>query len=133
MEFDASPPIAPDATRPTTDRVRVFIFWYLVYVVLSFVVEGLGRASCRVPKHLLAYCLETSWYYYADLGLLLAALIAPIALVWLLKERIMARALDMPFLGIKVAALLFMAVYLLGLVVAIAPHEACSWFYELYG
>ena len=90
------------------DRWRLLVVAYLVWLIVFAVVEGLGREVCRMPtrswteaatdardramrdefRQRAGYCLEqTRWYADGMRALVLAALVLPLAAVWLVRRQ----------------------------------------------
>ncbi len=91
-----------------TDRWRLLVVGYLLWVIAFTVVEGAGRQACRMPtarwvagatdpreramrasfRDQATFCLEgLAWHVYSMHALVLCALAAPLALVWLVRRR----------------------------------------------
>jgi hypothetical protein len=91
-----------------TDRWRLLVVGYLLWVIAFTVVEGAGRQACRMPtarwvagatdpreramrasfRDQATFCLEgLAWHVYSMRALVLCALAAPVALVWLVRRR----------------------------------------------
>jgi hypothetical protein len=132
MDITPGPP--PDASYPVQDRWRVYVACYLAYVLVLVAVEGAGRKACVVPIHLVESCLDaTAWYSYPMTVLFIAAWIAPLYVVWILKKRIFHFAMRLPLFGIKAAAVLYLATFLFALILSLGTYFGVQWTYEVYG
>lgn len=91
-----------------TDRWRLLVVGYLLWVIAFTVVEGAGRQVCRMPtarwvagatdlreramrasfRDQANLCLEgVAWHVYSMRALVLCAIAAPFALIWLGRQK----------------------------------------------
>lgn len=143
-----------DAIHPVQDRWRVVFVCYLAWALLFFAVEGAGRQACRVPsrrwvdagdtvseRNLRAWtrdrsidCLDANAWYSSAMGALFACgLVAPFVIVWLIRKRILRAAMSLPAFRMTGAALLYIAAFIVALLMAMAPYAAAEWLYDAFG
>ena len=137
--------------RMETDRWRLCVVAYLLWVMLFAIVEGAGRKACRMPtsrwvaagrdareQTLRAWysdrardCLDrTRWYSYSMDALTGAAILAPFVAVWLLRRRVLDFGLRQPLFGIKFAALGYCLVFVVTLALMAYTAEGVLWLYD---
>jgi len=152
VEPFGSPTVEP--TRPVSDRWRIWLVGYLVWLVLFAVVEGAGRQACRVPmqKWIAAApnvrertlrewtrdrakdCLDGSaWYSYSIGTLFTIGLLAPFAVVWAIKKQVLRFGVSQPLFKIKTAEVLYGAVLVAAVMVSLGSMEAIRWLYDWAG
>jgi len=79
-------------------------------------------------------CLGASTWYSYSMGLMfLTSLLAPFVVVGLFAKRILHAGLSFPVAGIKAAAVLYGAAFLLAIALSMGPYGAAQWFYDRYG
>ena len=125
---------------------RVWVVGYLLWLIAFTVVEGTGRQACAMPMQKWidsaansqeryvrgvfrdrAYdCLQlTRGYSYSVAGLFTLGLIAPLTGVWISRRQ--------RFAGIRTAALVFGAVFVVSLAVTLGTMVAVRWAYDHLG
>jgi hypothetical protein len=145
-------------TAPSpTDRWRIYVVCYLLWVALFAVFEGAGRKACNMPmqkwidaagtpreRSLRVWfqdraneCLDrTRWYSYSMAGLFALGPLAPFGVAWIVRRRVMPAATSRPgpsVKAIKIAALLYSAAFLAALGVTLGTMKGVRWLYDWLG
>jgi hypothetical protein len=145
MDMQATTAPAP------TDRWRIYVVCYLLWIVAFAVVEGAGRKACNMPmqKWIAAAgsprdrtarewfrdraneCLDrTPWYSYSMVALITIGLVGPFAVASTNRKQLARAALS---LRIKTTEVLYGAVIVIALAVTLGTMEAVRWIYDWLG
>ena len=134
------------AARRAVLGLGCFLWW-----ALFFFVEGTARGQCHVPRKswveagadareraLRGFqltkaieCLDaTTWYSYGMGALFVLALVFPFVVVGLYAKRILRAAMASPVDEVESGAVLYIVVFIVALILSLAPYGAAQWFYD---